>query len=46
MVSHPFAKKKAKGWGTELVEEETVKDLVVSAEDGAYDAAEDRAAGR
>jgi hypothetical protein len=28
VVSHPFARKKAKGWGTELVQNQTVKDLV------------------
>jgi hypothetical protein len=27
VVSHPFAKKKAKGWGTEMVQEQAVTDL-------------------
>ena len=27
VVSHPFARKKAKGWGTELVQKHTVRDL-------------------
>jgi len=27
-VSHPFARKKANGWGTELVQNQSVKDLV------------------
>ena len=29
MVSHPFARKKAKGWGTELVQNQAVRDLVL-----------------
>jgi eukaryotic-like serine/threonine-protein kinase len=29
VVSHPFARKKAKGWGTVLVQNQTVKDLDV-----------------
>jgi hypothetical protein len=28
VASHPFARKKAKGWGTEMVQNQTVKDLV------------------
>ena len=28
MVSHPFARKNAKGWGTEMVQEQAVTDLV------------------
>jgi hypothetical protein len=27
VLSHPFARKKAKGWGTELVQIHTVRDL-------------------
>ena len=27
-VSHPFAKKNAKGWGTEMVHKQAVRDLV------------------
>jgi hypothetical protein len=27
VVSHPFARKKAKGWGTEMVQEQAVTDL-------------------
>src|ERR1017187_7552226 len=27
-LSHPFARKKAKGWGTEMVQKQAVRDLV------------------
>jgi len=30
VLSHPFARKKAKGWGTELVQEQAVYEEVVS----------------
>jgi hypothetical protein len=26
-LSHPFARKKAKGWGTEMVQKQAVRDL-------------------
>ena len=29
VVSHPFARKKAKGWGTEFVQDQAVRDLAV-----------------
>jgi hypothetical protein len=29
VVSHPFARKKAKGWGTEMVQNQAVKGLVM-----------------
>jgi hypothetical protein len=34
MLSHPFARKEANGWGTELVPIHAVKVLVVSAGNG------------